>query len=181
MKSKNKILHLLIASSLLAASVPALALTGDTDQPINITSDKQALDMTGNTATFTEGVIVKQGSIEIKADRMVISRPGGDQSKTVIEGFGNPVTFYQMQDNGKPVKGHGQKLRYEVAKEFVILTGDAYLEQLDSNIKGDKITYLVKEQQMEAFSDKGKRVTTVLLPSQLQDKGPNATGQKKSK
>ncbi|AKA38362.1 lipopolysaccharide ABC transporter substrate-binding protein LptA [Yersinia ruckeri] len=181
MKSKNKILHLLIASSLLAASVPALALTGDTDQPINITSDKQALDMTGNTATFTDNVIVKQGSIEIKADRMVISRPGGDQSKTVIEGFGNPVTFYQMQDNGKPVKGHGQKLRYEVAKEFVILTGDAYLEQLDSNIKGDKITYLVKEQQMEAFSDKGKRVTTVLLPSQLQDKGPNATGQKKSK
>ncbi|EEP98064.1 hypothetical protein yruck0001_2840 [Yersinia ruckeri ATCC 29473] len=165
----------------MAASVPALALTGDTDQPINITSDKQALDMTGNTATFTDNVIVKQGSIEIKADRMVISRPGGDQSKTVIEGFGNPVTFYQMQDNGKPVKGHGQKLRYEVAKEFVILTGDAYLEQLDSNIKGDKITYLVKEQQMEAFSDKGKRVTTVLLPSQLQDKGPNATGQKKSK
>ncbi|AJI96472.1 lipopolysaccharide transport periplasmic protein LptA [Yersinia ruckeri] len=181
MKSKNKILHLLIVSSLLAASVPALALTGDTDQPINITSDKQSLDMTGNTATFTDNVIVKQGSIEIKADRMVISRPGGDQSKTVIEGFGNPVTFYQMQDNGKPVKGHGQKLRYEVAKEFVILTGDAYLEQLDSNIKGDKITYLVKEQQMEAFSDKGKRVTTVLLPSQLQDKGPNATGQKKSK
>ncbi|ANI30256.1 lipopolysaccharide transporter [Yersinia entomophaga] len=181
MKSKNKMRHLLIASSLLVASVPALALTGDTDQPINITSDKQALDMTGNTATFTDNVIVKQGSIEIKADKMVITRPGGDQSKTVIEGFGNPVTFYQMQDNGKPVKGHGQKLRYEVAKEFVILTGNAYLEQLDSNIKGDKITYLVKEQQMEAFSDKGKRVTTVLLPSQLQDKGPNANGQKKSK
>lgn len=43
-------------------------------------------------------------------------------------------------------------------------------EQLDSNITGDKITYLVKEQKMQAFSDKGKRVTTVLVPSQLQDK-----------
>jgi lipopolysaccharide export system protein LptA len=49
-------------------------------------------------------------------------------------------------------------------------TGDAYLQQVDSNIKGDKITYLVKEQKMQAFSDKGKRVTTVLVPSQLQDK-----------
>src|SRR5699024_2296622 len=41
---------------------------------------------------------------------------------------------------------------------------------VDSNSKGDKITYLVKEQKMQAFSDKGKRVTTVLVPSQLQDK-----------
>ncbi|MCX0221742.1 lipopolysaccharide ABC transporter substrate-binding protein LptA, partial [Escherichia coli] len=29
----------------------------------------------------------------------------------------------------------------------------------------------VREQKMQAFSDKGKRVTTVLVPSQLQDKG----------
>ena len=53
---------------------------------------------------------------------------------------------------------------------------NAYLEQLDSNVKGDRITYLVQQQQMQAFSDKGKRVTTVLVPSQLQDKN----GQKKS-
>jgi len=79
-----------------------------------------------------------------------------------------------MQDNGKPVSGHGQKLRYELDKDFVILTGNAFLQQVDSSIKGDKITYLVKQQQMEAFSDKGKRVTTVLIPSQLQDKGGKA-------
>ncbi|UQQ17343.1 hypothetical protein MYA98_18630 [Salmonella sp. WGH-01] len=28
----------------------------------------------------------------------------------------------------------------------------------------------MKEQKMQAFSEKGKRVTTVLVPSQLQDK-----------
>lgn len=144
MKSKNKMRHLLLASSLLAASLPALALTGDTDQPVKVDSAKQALDMQANTITFTDNVIIKQGTIEIKADKVVVTRPGGDQSKMVIEGYGNPVTFYQMQDSGKPVKGHGQKLRYEVANDFVVLTGNAYLEQLDSNIKGDRITYLVK-------------------------------------
>lgn len=70
-------------------------------------------------------------------------------------------------------------MRYEMGKELVILTGNAQLEQLDSSIKGDKITYLVPTQQMEAFSDKGKRVTTVLLPSQLQEKGPNANSKSK--
>ncbi|OSM97430.1 lipopolysaccharide ABC transporter substrate-binding protein LptA [Lonsdalea populi] len=177
----NKALrHALIASSLFSASMPALALTGDTDQPIHIDSDQQSLDMQGNIVTFTGNVIVTQGSIKVQADKVVVTRPQGQQGREVIEGFGNPATFYQMQDNGKPVKGHSQKMRYELDKDNVILTGDAYLEQLDSNVKGDRITYLVKQQQMQAFSDKGKRVTTVLVPSQLQDKNGQSTAPTKS-
>ena len=172
----NKLsLNLAIAGVLLAASLPALALTGDTDQPIHIESDQQSLDMQGNVVTFTGNVVMTQGSIKINADKVVVTRPGGEQGKEVIDGYGKPATFFQMQDNGKPVKGHAAHMRYELQNDFVVLTGDAFLEQVDSNIKGDKITYLVKEQKMQAFSDKGKRVTTVLVPSQLQDKGNNTT------
>ncbi len=176
---KNRIRNAFIASVIFAVSLPALALKDDTQKPISIDSVKQALDMTGNTATFTEDVIVKQGSIDIRADKVVVTRPDGDSKKMIIEAFGNPVTFYQLQDNGKPIKGRGSKMRYEMDKELVTLTGNAYLEQLDSNIKGDRITYLVPTQQMEAFSDKGKRVTTVLLPSQLQEEGPGANNKSK--
>ena len=155
-KTNKLSLNLVLASSLLAASIPAFAVTGDTDQPIHIESDQQSLDMQGNVVTFTGNVIVTQGTIKINADKVVVTRPGGEQGKEVIDGYGKPATFYQMH--------------YELAKDFVVLTGNAYLQQVDSNIKGDKITYLVKEQKMQAFSDKGKRVTTVLVPSQLQDK-----------
>ncbi|MDU6409596.1 MAG: lipopolysaccharide ABC transporter substrate-binding protein LptA [Yersiniaceae bacterium] len=172
--------NLLMVSSLLAVSVPAFALKDDTSQPIHIDSAQQALDMEGNTVTFTGNVVAKQGSIEIKADKVVVIRPQGQQGKEVIEAYGNPVTFYQLQENGKPVKGRSQKMRYELANDFVTLTGNAYLEQLDSNVKGDRITYLVQKQQMEAFSDEGKRVTTVLIPTQLQDKGNTSGAQKKS-
>lgn len=178
----NKLsLKLALVASLLAASLPAMALTGDTNQPIHIESDQQSLDMQGNVVTFTGNVIVTQGSIKINADKVVVTRPADQKGKEVIDGYGNPATFYQMQDNGKPVKGRASKMHYELANDFVVLTGNAYLEQLDSNIKGDKITYLVKEQKMQAFSDKGKRVTTVLVPSQLQDKSKDqAPAQKKS-
>ncbi|MBV4367055.1 lipopolysaccharide ABC transporter substrate-binding protein LptA [Erwinia sp. BNK-24-b] len=165
-------LKFLTLGLLLAASLPAFALTGDSDKPVNVDSENQALDMQGNVATFTGNVIVTQGSIKITADKVVVTRPNGDSNKTIVDAWGNPATFYQMQDNGKPVKGHAQKMHYELAKDFVELTGNAYLEQLDSNVKGDRITYLVKEQKMQAYgSNTGKRVTTVLVPSQLQDKG----------
>ena len=135
----NKLsLKIALAGALLAASLPALAKTGDTDQPIHIESDQQSLDMQGNVVTFT--------------------------GNEVIEGFGNPATFYQMQDNGKPVKGRASKMRYELQNDYVVLTGNAYLEQLDSNIKGDKITYPVKEQKMQASKQQlsAKRILKTL-------------------
>ncbi|WP_437608553.1 lipopolysaccharide ABC transporter substrate-binding protein LptA [Erwinia sp. V71] len=173
-------LKLLLLSTLFATALPALALTGDSDKPVNIDSENQALDMQGNVATFTGKVIVTQGTIKITADKVVVTRPGGDSNKTIVDAYGAPATFYQMQDNGKPVQGHAEKMHYELAKDFVELTGNAYLEQLDSNVKGDRITYLVKEQKMQAYSNSGKRVTTVLVPSQLQDKSTPSDGQKKS-
>lgn len=182
MKSKMQhSLKLLIASLFLATSIPALALTGDSNKPVNVDSANQALDMQGNVATFTGNVIVTQGSIKITADKVVVTRPGCDSNKTIVDAYGNPATFYQMQDNGKPVKGHAQKMHYELAKDFIELTDRAYLEQLDSNVKGDRITYLVKEQKMQAYGNSGKRVTTVLVPSQLQDKNASSNGQTKSK
>ncbi|MDX7990603.1 lipopolysaccharide ABC transporter substrate-binding protein LptA [Xenorhabdus littoralis] len=173
---RNTVIASTLFSTLFAVSLPVLALKEDSKKPITIDSSRQSLDLTGNVATFTDNVIVKQGSIDIRADKVVVTRPEGDAKKTVIEAYGNPATFYQMLDDGKPIKGHSSKMRYEMDKELITLTDNAYLEQLDSNIKGDRITYLVPTQQMEAFSDKGKRVTTVLLPSQLQEKGPSAQG-----
>ena len=111
----NKLsLKLALAGSLLAASLPAMALTGDTNQPIHIESDQQSLDMQGNIVTFTGNVVV--------------TRPADQKGKEVIDGYGNPATFYQMQDNGKPVKGRATHMHYELAKDLVILTGNAYLE-----------------------------------------------------
>lgn len=125
-KTNKLSLKVVIASALLAASLPALAVTGDTEQPIHIESDTQSLDMQGNVVTFTGNVVVTRGTIKINADKVVVTRPGGEQGKEIIDGYGNPATFYQMQDNGKPVKGHASHMHYELAKDLVILTGNAY-------------------------------------------------------
>lgn len=76
-KAKNKIRDLLIVSSLLAVSVPAFALKDDTTKPITIDSANQALDVNTNTATFTGNVVVNQGTIQVKADKVVVIRPQG--------------------------------------------------------------------------------------------------------
>lgn len=163
--------NLLVAFVLSSLMLPVYALTGDADKPIKINAENQSLDLQGNVATFTTHVIITQGSIKITADKVVMNRVDGDNKKIIFTAFGAPTTFYQMQDNGKPIQGRANKLKYIMDQDFIELTGNAHVQQLDSNIEGERITYLVRAQQLQAFSQsKDKRVTTILMPSQLQNK-----------
>lgn len=162
----------LLLTSLLAMSSSALALKGDTDQPINIESGSQSLDMETNKVIFSDNVVITQGSIKVNAVQVTITRPEG--KKEVIDATGSPVTFQQTLDNGKPVKGKGNKVHYDLATEFLILTGNAELKQESSFIRAEKITYDVKKQQLKASSGGKSRVKTVLYPNQLQAQKPNS-------
>ncbi|MDT9587253.1 MAG: lipopolysaccharide ABC transporter substrate-binding protein LptA [Candidatus Arsenophonus melophagi] len=167
---KKIFLKLTLTSSILILSLPGMALKSDSEHPILIESVKQLLDLKNHITIFIKNVVIKHGPINVLADKVVVVCPNGDSKKMVVEAYGTPVAFNQLQDDGKLIKGHSDKIRYEMEKELIILMGHAYLEQLDSNIQGDTITYLVPTQQMEAFSDPGNLVKTVLLPSQLQEK-----------
>ncbi|AOZ67690.1 TPA: lipopolysaccharide transport periplasmic protein LptA [Haemophilus influenzae] len=162
----NKILFL---ATMVLASSSAFALKDDVNQPINIVSDNQSLDMEKSVVTFTDNVVITQGSIVIKANKVIITRPAEKSGKKeTVEAFGTPVTFHQQLDNGKPVDGKANKVHYDLGKEFLTLTNNAELKQLDSKINGSVITYDVKKQQLKANGNGKSRVTTVLIPSQLQ-------------
>ncbi|OBX79386.1 lipopolysaccharide transport periplasmic protein LptA [Haemophilus aegyptius] len=162
----NKILFL---ATMVLASSSAFALKGDVNQPINIVSDNQSLDMEKSIVTFTDNVVITQGSIIIKANKVVITRPAEKSGKKeTVEAFGTPVTFHQKLDNGTPVDGKANKVHYDLGSEFLTLTNNAELKQLDSKINGSVITYDVKKQQLKANGNGKSRVTTVLIPSQLQ-------------
>ena len=172
---KNKLLSLCLTSILLSATPYAFALKGDTSQPIDVLSDNQSLNMEKSTATFTNNVIIKQGTIVIKAQKVIVTRPPkGSNTKDTIDAYGYPVYFEQQLDNGKPVKGHANKVHYDLGGELVTLTGKAELSQQGSKINGRHITYDVKNQQLKANGSKGKRVRTILIPTEI-EKTPQHT------
>lgn len=162
----------LLATFFIGLSVPAMALKGDTDQPIYIDAGSQSLDLESNTVTLTDNVVITQGSIKINAAKVVITRQEG--RKETINASGSPVTFHQMLDNGKPVQGKAHSVTYDLATEFLILTQNAELKQQDSLISAQKITYDVKKQQLKANGVGKTRVKTVLMPAQLQDNTKNS-------
>lgn len=164
-----KLSHLSLIACLFAAP-SAFALSTDTDQPIYIDSDSQHLDMKSHRVTFSGDVKLKQGSININAEKVIVIRNPADDSLKQIQAFGNPATFSQLTDEGKTLKGQAKELYYKVASDELTMVTDAQLSQDESLIRGKTITYKISSQKLMADGGKNERVTTVLQPSQVNSK-----------
>jgi lipopolysaccharide export system protein LptA len=145
----------------------AQAKESDYQQPVTVDSVSQQAELNENKVTFLTDVKITQGTILIHADKVVVLRK--EQGNDEMIATGNPATFYQILDNGKPVNAHAQELRYKLKEKLVILTAKAELKQDDNQVNGDLIRYDIQKQQMIAESNKGSRVKTVFLPQEIQE------------
>lgn len=147
------------------------ALSSDVNQPIYIDSDSQQLDMNTNTVVFSGNVYLRQGSIRLNAQKIVVTRPEGKVNSETIDAYGYPATFSQLMDDGNTIKGQAYDLRYEVNRSMLIMSKKATLTQGEENkIEGQKITYNISKQLLVAEGDTKNRVTTVLNPQTQQTK-----------
>ncbi|MFB9137552.1 lipopolysaccharide transport periplasmic protein LptA [Vibrio sp. AK197] len=164
-----KLLHLSLMACLMVSS-SAMALSTDRDQPVYIDSDSQQLDMQSNKVTFTGDVKLKQGSININADKIIVTRGAKDGAIQEIEGYGNLATFSQLTDDGKTLYGEAKELYYKMADDQLTMINQAMLSQDDSVIKGSQIRYKISSQKLIADGKQsGDRVSTVLQPQAVEE------------
>jgi lipopolysaccharide export system protein LptA len=164
-----KLSHLSLSLCLLLPTA-VLALSTDTEQPVYIDSDTQQLDMKSNKVTFAGDVKLKQGSININADKIVVTREPQTGTIEVIQGFGDLATFSQLTDDGKTLYGEAKELHYSLKDDQLTMKKQAMLSQDDSVIRGTTIKYRISSQKLVADGNANERVSTVLQPQQVQDK-----------
>ena len=142
----------------------AIALESDYKQPINISSQEQIADLNSNLAKFIGNVIITQGSIEIKADNVTIKRNNKGKLDSVIAN-GNPVSFKQTLDDGKKISSRSSKLEYITAKNVIVISGKALIQQ------GDRIEYNLNTRTMKANTSavQGGRVNSTFIPSEVKN------------
>ena len=163
-----KPLHLSLLALVLAAP-QALALKSDTQQPVYINSDTQQVDMKSNQVVFEGDVSLKQGSINIDADRIVVTRDPKTEAIKQIQAFGKPAKFSQLMDDGKTLSGQAVELDYRISTDELTMKGQAQLAQDNNTIKGSSIRYQIGKQKLVADSSKEERVTTILQPNQIEN------------
>jgi len=164
--NRNK-LAVLFSLSLLSAT--SVALESDFEQPIHVSSVQQHAKMKTNTVTFTDDVLLTQGSIKITADKLTVIR-GEEPNHEIMIAEGNLATFHQKQADGKPLDAEAKSVRYDVAEGKITLTENAQVKQLDSKITGAKIVYFIETEELKVTNNHAdqERVKTVFLPAQFE-------------
>ncbi|WP_319782470.1 lipopolysaccharide transport periplasmic protein LptA [Oceanisphaera sp. IT1-181] len=146
----------------------ANAKESDYKEPVTIDSGSQLVELASNKVTFTDNVVVKQGTLDVRASKLVVTR--NDKGLQTMTAYGSPATYYQVLDSGQPVQAKAKQITYDIRTRTITLLKDAELKQNDNIVTGYRIRYYIDKEQMEAEGQGSSgRVKTIFLPEQLQN------------
>ena len=170
MPFKCKIIFLYACSFLLCPLV--VASPKDIQQPITIEADQAVLDEKKQTSIYTGNVVLKQGGIEVKANKITVYTNDGKLQSVVAEG--DPVHYQQQQQKEEDIRGVSQRMEYEAESKRLLLLDGAELWQGGNRFSGQRIQYDPKEEKVIATGDSdgiengAQRVQIILQPQSLQ-------------
>ena len=146
----------------LAASGQVLAKSTDRSQPMDIDADRTDALLGDNAVSVLEGnVKIRQGSLEVDADRAEVHRRAGDIDRIVLTGA--PARLRQVSDTGEPMDARAQRVVYTRTSEIMLLTGGVVVEQPRGSLRGETLKYNLDTGRIEGGGD-GQRVSLRILP-----------------
>src|SRR3989442_4827 len=152
-------------------SESVLAERADRDKPINIESDSMISDGAKKVSTFEGKVVLVQGSLIIRADRIVVRQDGDGFYYGVASG--KPATFrHKREGYGEYIDGEAFRIEYDNKLERVEFFNAARLRRdRGDDIRGDFISYdarterfTVKSTGEASGAEREGRVRATIMP-----------------
>ena len=105
--------------------------------------------------------MVKQGTLQIKADELTLDRSGG-KGKEIIIAKGTPAVYSQLLEDNKPIEAKAYEIRYQMEQKVLVLNKKAVISQNGSEVRAGRIQYDMTNQKLNADrGDSGEATTTV--------------------
>ena len=137
---------------LLALCLPAVvgALDSDRDQPVELESDQASLDEQQGINIFTGNVHLRQGTMNLRGDRMTVHVVDGSIERAEIDG--NPATFVQRPEGREDdMHASARRMEYHAADERIILLGEARVWDAQGNdFRSERIVYHLRSGAVDA-------------------------------
>jgi lipopolysaccharide export system protein LptA len=150
--------------TVLALSMPVMAWakSSDRNQPMSIDAGHQSGSIEGSgTTVMSGGVIVQQGTLDVRSDRGEITMRNDDIARVVF--IGSPATLKQQMEDGSPMSATANRIDYDTINDVVTFTGNYTVKSPKGSNSGQKMVYNLKTGNMESGGD-GTRVKTVIQP-----------------
>ena len=159
----------LLASAALLLLLPVadvVAKSSDRNQAMTIDSGSQSGNMEGNGKTVLGGgVVVTQGTLEIRSAAAEIYMADGEISRSVFTG--KQVKMKQQMDDGTWMDAQADRVEYDMKTETITFIGNYTVKSDRGSNSGQRMVYNTKTGNMQSGGD-GTRVRTVIQPKSAQ-------------
>lgn len=150
MNLKNLYIKTISSVLILFASAHAFSLESDADAEMTIQSDRAEFDRMTGIAIYTGRVVMEQGTLLIKADKITLYSDTDQKLKKSVA-VGKPAHYQQLMDGDEsPTKALGQTITYLADKKIITLLEDAFLEQEGNSFSGSEIIYDITNENIKA-------------------------------
>lgn len=166
-----------LLASLLCTSA-AWALPSDKNETIRGSADNLTVDQKNGIATYTGSVEIRQGSLIINADSIIIhTNTEGGVEKMIATG--SPAKFKQQPEAEQGVvTAAAKQITYTPNNEHLLLIEDASVEQNGAVMSGPHIDYDLVKEVMKAEGNnngEGQRIEIVIPPKTAKPEEPQAS------
>lgn len=158
----NRRLPALTLMAALAAGLaaPVAAEKADRGKPLTIEADQPGtLDLIKQVVVFNGNVVVAQGTMSIRADKVEVrERPDGHRSATALGSAGKPASFRQKREGvDETIEGQAERIEYDSRGDVVRFAGNAQVRRLRGTTPADEITgnLITYDNGNETFSVQG--------------------------
>lgn len=166
MKSTMVALFLSLSTAMLSVAHAAQSPLGDLSLPIQIQSDHASFEHHLKQATHEGNVILKQGTHELHADKLVLKKDAKGEMDVFIA-TGKPATFTGLMTNDpNPVTASANTIYFYPHKKLIVFEGNATLVHQQDKFKGPTLSYQIDKQAITATANQGERPTIVIQPRQ---------------
>lgn len=131
----------LLALALSAAACPALAEKADREKPINLEADRVTVDDAKQISTFEGRVVLTQGTLVIRGDRMEVRQDNqGFKNGTT---WGNLAYFKQKREGyDEYIEGWAERIEYDGRADKVQMFNRASMKKTGGDeVRGNYISY----------------------------------------
>jgi lipopolysaccharide export system protein LptA len=138
-----RLLRLFAAAALacgLVSPVPSLAERADRDKPVNLEADRVDLDDAKKEAVFVGNVTLTQGTMTIKADKIIVKQDAEGFQYGIA--YGNPAHFRQKREGfDEYIEGFSERLEYDGKADKMQMFTNARIQRGGDEVRGDYIAY----------------------------------------
>ncbi|MDQ3206625.1 MAG: lipopolysaccharide transport periplasmic protein LptA, partial [Pseudomonadota bacterium] len=153
----------LLVLLLAGASSAALARSSDRNQPMDIDAGATDYSVDDSRPTvLSGGVIISQGTLDIRADRAEITQRNREPVRVVLTG--GPVRLSQRLDNGDAMNAAASRIDYDLRSEIVVFTGKVTISQPGNTLSGERIVYNMQTGRVQGGGEGSGRVKMRILP-----------------